>query len=52
MVPKTYADFDAQVEKSFADKSQLVYRKATYEEAKQFITRMVLVGCQVMGGEA
>jgi TetR/AcrR family transcriptional regulator len=42
---QTYADFDAQV-KIMLQKDQLV--EDDYEEAKQFITRMILAGCQVM----
>jgi len=41
---QTYADFDAQV-KIMLQKDQLV--EDDYEEAKQFITRMVLAGCRV-----
>ena len=42
---QTYADFDAQV-KIMLQKESL--EDSDYEEAKQFITRMVLAGCGVM----
>jgi TetR/AcrR family transcriptional regulator len=41
---QTYADFDAQV-KILLQKNEL--EKSDYEEARQFITRMVLAGCGV-----
>lgn len=41
---QTYADFDAQV-KIILKKDQL--EEADYDEAKQFVTRMVLAGCDV-----
>ena len=41
---QTYADFDAQV-KIILKKDQL--EEADYDEAKQFVTRMVLAGCGV-----
>lgn len=41
---QTYADFDAQV-KIILKKDQL--EDADYDEAKQFVTRMVLAGCGV-----
>lgn len=42
---QTYADFDAQV-KILLQKESL--EEKDYEEAKQFITRMVLAGCGVV----
>jgi TetR/AcrR family transcriptional regulator len=42
---QTYADFDAQV-KIMLQKDEL--EESDYEEAKQFITRMVLAGCGVV----
>jgi TetR/AcrR family transcriptional regulator len=42
---QTYADFDAQV-KIMLQKEDL--EESDYEEAKQFITRMVLAGCRVI----
>ncbi|SBS28322.1 HTH-type transcriptional regulator RutR [Marinomonas spartinae] len=41
---QTYADFDAQV-KIILKKDQL--EESDYDEAKQFLTRMVLAGCGV-----
>lgn len=41
---QTYADFDAQV-KIMLQKDEL--EDVDYEDAKQFITRMVLAGCKV-----
>ncbi|MBJ7552846.1 TetR/AcrR family transcriptional regulator [Marinomonas spartinae] len=41
---QTYADFDAQV-KIILQKDQL--EESDYDEAKQFLTRMVLAGCGV-----
>lgn len=45
---QTYADFDAQV-KVMLKKDDL--DESDYEEAKQFVTRMVLAGCGVKEGE-
>ena len=42
---QTYADFDAQVKIMLQKK---VLEETDYEEAKQFITRMVLAGCRVV----
>jgi len=41
---QTYADFDAQV-KIILQKDQ--FEESDYDEAKQFLTRMVLAGCGV-----
>ncbi|MCV2401439.1 TetR/AcrR family transcriptional regulator [Marinomonas sp. C2222] len=43
---QTYADFDAQV-KVFLQKD--VLEESDYQEAKLFITRMILAGCGVKG---
>ncbi|REG87017.1 TetR/AcrR family transcriptional regulator [Marinomonas pollencensis] len=41
---QTYADFDAQIKVLF---NKEALEESDYEEAKQFITRMVLAGCGV-----